>query len=506
MLDTLKKIVPRDDDLPERARTIDTLERFRTGKIYDLLQYEFKDEKLPGGEYIPLEKRKPSIRYGLPMIIVNDTTSLLFGEGHFPTLDFGKDAAATRAEEVMGDLVKETKLRAIMLDAAVRGSVGSVAIRFRILKSRVFFDVMSTQHLTPEWDPEEPDQLIRVTEKYKTTGRELAARGYSIPEKMLGEKWWFQRRWDRMQEEWFLPWPVSREGVEALMFPAEARDEVRTKPHGLEFVPIEWVKNLPGGNEADGACTFEPALSNAIEIDYQLSQGGRGLKYASDPTLIIKEPAYQDGGPIHKSAANALVMTNQGDAKLLEMSGSGITTVLDFVRQVRFMSLELCGGSRADPEKLSAAQSGKAMELMNETLIRLTDKLRTSYGEGAYLNIVRMVLRAAEKYPLKIAGKPIKAGTLPKADAVPITLKWPPWYAPTATDHSAQAMAMKTYRDAGIVSRRTAIKQVQHDFDIEDVDAEIKEIEAEAQAEVEKEIREAAGTRPYEYQPKQAAE
>ena len=33
------------------------------------------------------------------------------------------------------------------------------------------------------------------------------------------------------------------------------------------------------------------AIETKIEIDYQLSQAGRGLKYSSDPTLLIKEPA-----------------------------------------------------------------------------------------------------------------------------------------------------------------------------------------------------------------------
>ena len=31
----------------------------------------------------------------------------------------------------------------------------------------VFFDVLDTTYLKPEWDPQEPDTLIRVTEKYK---------------------------------------------------------------------------------------------------------------------------------------------------------------------------------------------------------------------------------------------------------------------------------------------------------------------------------------------------
>ena len=56
---------------------------------------------------------------------------------------------------------------------------------------------------------------------------------------------------------------------------------------------ISWVSSCrldsePSGSvlhrrRCDGACTFRAAIETQIEIDYQLSQAGRGLKYSSDP-------------------------------------------------------------------------------------------------------------------------------------------------------------------------------------------------------------------------------
>ena len=40
-----------------------------------------------------------------------------------------------------------------MVEAALRGSVGSVAILMRVLRGRVFLDVFDTAFLTPEWGP-----------------------------------------------------------------------------------------------------------------------------------------------------------------------------------------------------------------------------------------------------------------------------------------------------------------------------------------------------------------
>jgi hypothetical protein len=57
-----------------------------------------------------------------------------------------------------------------------------------------------------------------------------------------------------------------------------------------------WIKDLPGGDAIDGTSTLtQETIETVIQIDYQLSQCGRGLKYSQDPLLLIKEPAGGDG-------------------------------------------------------------------------------------------------------------------------------------------------------------------------------------------------------------------
>jgi hypothetical protein len=181
----------------------------------------------------------------------------------------------------------------------------------RVLRGCVFFDVLDTTYLIPEWDPEQPDTLKCVTERYKVPGEVLVSNGYDIADPT--GVYWFMRSWDTERETWFLPMPAgSVVGPEV--------DETRCVRHGLGFVPMVWIRNLPGpsstGDAADGGCTFRAAIETQIEIDYQLSQAGRGLKYSSDPTLLIKEPATTDS-EIVKGAGNALVVSEKGDAKLL---------------------------------------------------------------------------------------------------------------------------------------------------------------------------------------------
>lgn len=391
MFKTLQATFPQDRDYPERAFRLSILTRVLNGTIYDGLKHAFHEEDNGAGEYIKLRERRPSVRYGLCKLVVDDSVSLLFSEGHFPEIDCGSD---TKARDALQRLIKETGLNAVMINAATRGSVGSVAIMLRVLNKRVFFDVMETAYLTPTWNADAPDMLEKVTERYKTKGSALKAAGYTVPDDELNADFWFQREWTEAEETHFEPWKVEETNK------TPARDDARSVTHNLGFVPVRWVRNLPGGDTIDGACTFpDEAIDTGIEIDYQLSQVGRGLKYSSDPTLLIKEPALSDGTMV-RSASNAITVGADGDAKLLEINGDAASAVMDYVRMLRELALETMHGNRANADKISAAQSGRAMELMNQALIWLADRLRISYGEGALLDLLNMVTKASQKIAL----------------------------------------------------------------------------------------------------------
>jgi hypothetical protein len=336
---------------------------------------------------------------------------------------------------------------------------------------------MNTQYLTPFWKQDAPDTLQKVREQYKVKGSVLLDMGYAIAVDELGSDFWFRREFDEVAETWFVP---IKAGTSAPVFVA---DSGKTVKHNLGFVPIVWVKNLPGGDEIDGQCTFPTeAIDTQIEIDYQLSQAGRGLKYSSDPTLLIKEPASDSEGKMIKGGGNAIVVGPDGDAKMLEINGTASTAVLEYVRGLREMAIESAHGNRTSADKISAAQSGRAMELMNQALIWLADKLRISYGEGALLSLLKMVVKASANYKLvDKEGAPI--GNMNPAEK--LTLRWPAWYAPTATDQQAIAVTLATHLEAGTMSRETAVNSIADDYDVEDVKEELARIDGDKQAESE---------------------
>lgn len=483
MWQTLKQSRNKDKDLPDRAFEILCYNSIIDGTQYDLLPYSFHTEQNDAKEYIPLRDRRPSVRYALCKAVVDDSVGLLFSEEHFPVAT----SELPETAEALAAIVKDCSLNEIMIDAATRGSVGSIAVQMRVLSKRLFFNVMQTQYLTPTWKDEAPDTLEKVTEKYKTSGKALKDIGYTIADDLLSADHWFMREWTEAGENWYIPWPTKdKDAVPHI-------DTARSKSHALGFVPIVWIKNLPGGDEIDGACTFKLAIDTNIEVDYLLSQGGRALKYASDPTLIIKEPASGGGGSLVKGGGSAILVDKDGDAKLLEMTGGSTDALLEFVRLARQIALESIHGNKADADKIAAAQSGRAMELMNQALIWLADKLRISYGNKALLSLYRMIALASQKTDLVDSeGNAIKAISTDK----PIALKWPEWYAPTWSDKTNEASALMALTSGGLLSKETATGSIAEQYDIEDVPAELGRIKIEQQAAQDAQVALAVATKP----------
>jgi len=471
MFKTIAALVPRDKDLPLRAWTLTVRDELLAGTIYDRFKYEFHQERNDAGEYVPIAQRAPSARCGLLGTVVNDSVSFLFAEGRFPQIDSGNDTAGAETVEA---IIKDCHLNDLLIDAATRGSVGSVCLWLRVLKSRLFFDALSTAYLTPEFHADAPDTLKTVTEQYKVKGSDLRERGYTIAKDDSSVDFWFRRVWDDTAETWYLPRKVLDDKAAWIVDSSPGR----TVRHALGFVPMVWIVNLSGGDNVDGKCTFEAAISNVIEIDYQLSQSGRGLKYSSSPTLLLKDASQS---PISRThiAGDAIIVPPEGDAKLLEISGNAAKAVIEHTQDLRKLALEATGGSRADSDKLSAATSGRAMELMNQPLINLADRLRTSYGENGLLRLLRMIALISTKMTLvDSGGEPIA----PIPAKTKLSLIWPKWFAPTADDRQADAGALSVLKAAGLISTETAVKSIADDYDIEDVNGELASIKSEQAA------------------------
>jgi hypothetical protein len=118
---------------------------------------------------------------------------------------------------------------------------------------------------------------------------------------------------------------------------------------------------------------------------------------------------------------------------------------------------------------MSSAQSGRALELLNQALVWLADRLRISYGEGAILDLMAMIARASNKIALKFKD----GSAIGQFDAAArFSLRWPEWFSPSMQDLNLRANTLRTLCEAGLLSRATAIKVLSAEYDIENPAAE----------------------------------
>jgi hypothetical protein len=428
----------------DRFKKLDIYQRFLDGKIYDHLQFPFYQEVEDGTQaYIPLRERRPSVIYNLCRLVVNRSSRLLFGGKHFPKFI----CPDKEAVEFIQRVKDKFNLQGAMLEAAYTGAIGSVGVFFSIIEENIAFEIINPRWCMPRFD--KLCELEEVMIMYPVCGYDLYSCGYSIDEDDINEEFFFAKKLTKTEEIRFVPIKVDEYEKQSNL----VIDKERSVVHDFGFVPGVWIKNLFPGEGVDGECTFSQILNSSVEIDYQLSQCGRGLKYNSDPQLMIKEPSGNStlvtspmgnaDTPTIRSASNALFVGEEGDAKLLEISGAGQKAVLDYVKQVRQYALETVASSVKDAESSYGNTSGRAMEILEGDLVAFASVLRLTYGEKGLKPLVFKLLKAA-----KLKGW---VNSDPTSDKdFDIELYWGNWFDPTPTDMSQTEIAL----DLAVKSKR----------------------------------------------------
>ena len=463
-----------DKDWSYREARLYILQKFLNGTIYDNLQpfYQEYSDGTDNGKYVPLSRRRPSVIYKLPKIIVDASVGMLFGEGHFPTPSCG-DNGHENTTQFLQYITRVCDLKGTMLDAARKGSIGSVAVLIKVLEGKFFFEALHTIHLTPIFKRTNPRELEKLVEKKKIDGDTLRVHGYTIPDEDSKESFFVMREWTENEEIYYQPYKVDKDKNPNF---SPTKDDDRSVQHDLGFVPICWIKNLPKTGGFDGHGTFEDILDICIEIDYQWSQHGRLLKYSSDPTLVVKNSDSLQGQELVKGLTT-LNLDEKGDAYYVEITTGATKSVMEYTKGLRDMALEIVRGNRSNPDKVHSAQSGEALKMLNFELVSLVEEMRITYGEHGLLCIYGMILKmvASNNIAFKFDEN------IQKPDSTcenHILLDWPAWYPPSAMDKFQEAQTLGILLDNEIICHDTATKTVADEYNILDISQERKDIDA----------------------------
>jgi hypothetical protein len=402
---------------------LEALGRMLDGTFYDELRYSFDTEKVSGKKYIPLRERRPSVDFNLAYEITQDTQAELFGDEQFPAIHVVRtddvDQAATTA---LGELVAATGLDEAVFGAYEEGVVGSVAVVVHPSDDgSPFFELLPGKWCEPIYRSEFSRELVGLVVTYPITreAAEEASPGV-VKDKDNADLWyWFRYVVGPSSFSYYRPMAASRFARLGEIVDGERIAFVleHEEPHAFAGrTPVVFAKNLGGRQrDVDGPALWWPVRNICVEIDYTLSQAGRGLRYTADPMLFVRrgemdggeddDPAgferpagntatqTADDGSMVRGATQVLVGTGRyADAKLLETSAAGISEEREFAKDLRELALEILGGQKARAEHLRAAASGKALDKGLKPLRRVVRRQRRPYGNGVLLALVDLVL------------------------------------------------------------------------------------------------------------------
>lgn len=492
---------------------------------------------LPPGMYdagamFPLKFRKPSAPYHLVRVVIARFTGLLFSSSRHPQIRVEGDPDT---EDFQRTLAEASHLWAMMLQArALGGAMGTVAMGFQFLEGKPVVEVHDPRWLFPEFEDRQELRLSSIEKRFM------------FPIEMRNPKgeWeevmhWYRRVINAESDTVWKPVPVGDGKQEPPWYVADEEGNEVPNPalvqahvvHNLSFCPVIWIQNLPVGDDIDGEPDCHGALDMSKEIDGLLAQAGRGTKSNCDPTVVVTTTASM--GDLRKGSDNALKIPD-GDAKYMEISGSGPKAALDMAATLRSYFLEMVQCVLEHPDV--ANRTATEVERSYESMYAKADVLREQYGERGVKPLLRMMVKAAQSstqaraedgqivrgalvLPPKVVkvqaqdddgnGQPGRPGSqngngrnqngngqperpqvqlverrLGKfADRLETQLQWPPYIKPTVDDALKVVQASTAAKMGQLVDGEHAAKKVAPYFDVEDVQAMMDKVKKEASSE-----------------------
>jgi hypothetical protein len=469
---------------------------------------------LPGGfEYAlpeadpPVRQKRPTAPLHLGKAIPRRFTGMLFGEQRRPRINCQDDPDT---EDWVRAVAEQAQFWTQMRSARnVGGAMGSVLETVHVREGRFAYEVHNPKNLTVIWKDRRTWTPLGVLKMYthmvQRNGRDDKGRRIVEDVEML------YRRVITAWEDIVFKEVELRDGIDP---PWEIDPQLYVR-HDLGFFPGVWVQNTVDSEDMDGDADCEGAWGLMDTIDRLASQVNKGTLLNLDPTLVTKEEKRNRGlngdEPIRKGSGHAIDLSEKGDAKYLEMSGTGIEVALKVLDWYEKRVLNLTQCVMLDPATISgAAMSAKAMEYVFGPMIERSDDFRAQYGAAAraLLDMTIKIGRSFDGRPVDI-GQNATTGDMEKgvfgfdlpprvegegeaARTVPrrlgpggnVTLAWGPYFAPTEQDEQLRITNAATAKREGLVRGETATKHVAQVFDFEDADQEYAQADEEASTRV----------------------
>jgi hypothetical protein len=448
-----------------RARHLAILEAYYHATQYVGLPRPWDQAIDETGSPIPFRQRRPSTVIPLPKLIVDCFVRGLWGSSRRPIATLaGK--TGTEDNELLAAIIREGGVYKAMREATRRAlSIGTGLLVWRVRDGRIATEAWDSKHATPTFKPGAFPEIERLDYRFQYT-REIEGKPVA---------YWHREMIDGMR------WIVFQDiEVTAEHEPTWREDQLLSVEHGLSFVPAVWFTvGEPCANGIDGTGIYSTVLGLLDDLNYTASQQGRSIYYNLDPQTVITGVADVNLDELLKGGRNTWALPKDSDAKLLESNGSYVVQARERIDMLTKAILDACAVVKHDPERISGAQSGSALELLLEPQLSRIDELREDIG-AALEALLQQILFALSSLPgtVGVRKRPIAIDAATWRQ-VPITLDWGAHLPATPSDALTATQAASAAVDAGVLSRVAAARYLAPLFGVADVEEDAKLIERE---------------------------
>jgi hypothetical protein len=472
---------------------------------------------------VPLRDRAPAVQAMLPRTVGNRLAHMVFSERSFPALQveprgFGvtlTDDEARALSALVQDTAKAARLTTRMRACLIEGlKTGSACAMTSLVEGKPVIEIFPAKHCTPTLT--RGGRVSKLVIQYKVPDADG-------PGKMS----WYRREIGDGLDVVFALVPCDDKGE------PDWSKVARETEAPIEFVAVRWLRNdddgVVGLDSIDGHAMIDGLEDEVFAVDMELSQLYRNALYNGDPQMVQTGVDPDDAGisaPQGREASSRGVIADAamkgwrwatgtpalvkapgsiwrmpvgGDAKMLESSGAGAQIIKGALEELRRVVTDAMGAVIADPATFARGDlSSKALALLFGPMLDTAADLRMSYGDlliGLVSDLLRhMAGPLAARDGVRLASWDAARPALAKcyglrADGArewlgpPIKLGWGEFFEPSWQDVT-QAVAAAQAANGGkpVMSLRRSVAMVAPVVGIDDIDAEVSEIEDDLRA------------------------
>jgi hypothetical protein len=450
-------------------------------------------------------QKRPTAPRNLAKTIVKRFTGLLLSNQRRPRVVVENDSDTEAFLEAVREASKFWSAMRAARDLG--GAVGSVCVTAHLRDGTFSYEVHNAKNVQVLWKDRRTWTPQGILVMYE----------YPVEEDVVDEK---TRRVVGTREVSYLYRRIITDTVEIIYKAVRLEDaaEVGWEPeeglsveHGLGFFPGVWIQNTPDMESMDGNPDCDGTWQSMDTGDRLLSQMNMGTLNNLDPTAVLKYDDKQvaTNGGLRKGSDFALHVGKDGDAKYMEISGTGIEIALKLLGTMRQDVLDITRCVLLDPDQISgSARSAKAIEYLYAPMTEATDDYRDQYGSAIVhlMRITEKIARAFVTKPMQLApaddgtpriGRPdfdLPLRTIKTPDGgqktIPfalgegggyVQLEWGPYFAPSADDEGAEIKNAAAANQAGLIDAETAATKIAPIFSVRDVAGVVQRAKEEAQ-------------------------